>query len=670
MIGGYRADLPAAWGRLFDEIAGVGAGQPGCSRENVLRSARDRLAAGAGDWVSLNLLALDDLRRQRADHCLRRLEGVPAAIEGDALANRLMGDACWLTERWGPAGVFYRRALRLSPHQADAWVAVGILCEVAGQRSAALGYYQRGRFFEDSRHEATRSLARLLTDCRKLQAAVKVFREAIGRDRRSAVLHTELARSLRRLASRARRRGNSRAGRVATEQAVGSLRVAIAAEGTVAQHHLLAMTLQELGRFDEAHQALSEAWRRHPGNPKTLTRLACLNIDEGRVDLGERQLLEVLRDRPGSGIAHFRLSRIGTHRRADIREHSVESVEALLEGDGRSRQERIHLHFAAGKLYDDREDFDRAWAHYKAGNRLKPGHSCDDDRPRHLSRVRRYASDQMATIDADFIRRRADWGETSEMPIFVIGMPRSGTTLVEQILSSHPEIAGAGELSDIEQLRHQVVFDHRKGEGRCYRRDQLEGIREVGREGFRQAARAYLGRLANECGPETRRVVDKMPTNFWQLGWIATLFPKATVIHCKRHPLDVLVSSYCQNLNPPFCDLEVLAEYYAQYRRVMRHWERVLPLAVHDVRYESLVRDPEAEIRSLVMACGVDWDPSCIEFHKNRRAVRTPSKWQVRQPMYVSSVGHWRRFERHLAEIRDRVAEIEAAFGEEFQAGP
>ena len=142
-----------------------------------------------------------------------------------------------------------------------------------------------------------------------------------------------------------------------------------------------------------------------------------------------------------------------------------------------------------------------------------------------------------------------------------------------------------------------------------------------------------------------------MPTNFIHLGLIAILFPHATIIHCRRDPMDVLTSCYCQNLSPPFCDLQALAQYHRQYRRLMEHWNRVLPLPIHTIDYESLVTDPEANSRRLIESCGLDWNEQCLNFQANGRAVHTPSKWQVRQPMYQSSVGKWRRFESHLSQV-------------------
>jgi hypothetical protein len=231
-------------------------------------------------------------------------------------------------------------------------------------------------------------------------------------------------------------------------------------------------------------------------------------------------------------------------------------------------------------------------------------------------------------------------------------MPRSGTTLTEQILSSHPSIAGAGELKLIDQIRQEIVGNHGQRSQQETTYPDALALLERGRT--RELADQYLSHLDAYRTDETR-VTDKMPTNFMHLGLIALLFPGATVIHCRRNPLDVLVSCYCQNLNAPFCDLEQLVHYHRQYRRMMAYWNEVLPLPIHSVDYESLVTDPEPNSRKLIEHCGLDWDDRCLRFHKNERAVHTPSKWQVRQPMYSSSIEKWRRFEPHLRHIAEEI---------------
>ncbi|MEL6110957.1 MAG: sulfotransferase, partial [Planctomycetota bacterium] len=268
----------------------------------------------------------------------------------------------------------------------------------------------------------------------------------------------------------------------------------------------------------------------------------------------------------------------------------------------------------------------------------------------------------------EWFHRRRSVGSEDATPILIVGMPRSGTTLCEQILSSHSMVAGAGELNDWNRIRHEISRDHgisdqdaRPSETSDSTRGALaRGLLKTTAADLQRHVMEYLERL-NQVRTTERHVTDKMPTNFMLLGLVATLFPNATIVHCRRNPMDVLASCYCQNLSAPFCDLGQLVQYHRLYRRMMRHWERVLPMRIHTVDYESMVGNPEAETRSLLAHCGLGWEGACLEFQSNARVVQTPSKWQVRQPMYRSSVEKWRRFEKQLAPIAATIeAEIAA----------
>jgi hypothetical protein len=232
-------------------------------------------------------------------------------------------------------------------------------------------------------------------------------------------------------------------------------------------------------------------------------------------------------------------------------------------------------------------------------------------------------------------------------------------------------VAGGGELTQLGQIRQQCgrqfpeVFGHAP---------QAESLRRgltapAERAELRSLAQDYLRTLeAFRC--RESHVTDKMPTNFVHLGLVALLFPNATVIHCRRNPMDVMVSCFCQNLRPPFCDWERLVHYHRHYRRQMRYWQRALPLHLHTVDYETLVAEPQTEARRLVEHCGLPWDDRCLAFHRHHRAVHTPSKWQVRQPLYRSSVGKWRRFQPQLAAVAEQVFSELRAEGESHRGGP
>jgi hypothetical protein len=247
------------------------------------------------------------------------------------------------------------------------------------------------------------------------------------------------------------------------------------------------------------------------------------------------------------------------------------------------------------------------------------------------------------TFDAVYFRRVRGFGISSELPLFIVGMPRSGTTLVEQIVASHPQVFGAGELRDVERIALSLAahLGNDVGYPSCLAKAPAEAVRAM--------AERHLHRLTALAGGSVR-IVDKMPTNYLHLGLIATLFPQARIIHCRRGPLDTCVSCYFSYFRGlPFAwDLEELGRYHRSYDSLMAHWKAVLPLPVLDVSYEELVDNQEAISRRLMEFCGLDWDERCLAFHETPRPVHTASTMQVRQPIYKSSVGRWRRYEAHL----------------------
>jgi hypothetical protein len=242
-------------------------------------------------------------------------------------------------------------------------------------------------------------------------------------------------------------------------------------------------------------------------------------------------------------------------------------------------------------------------------------------------------------------------------------MPRSGTTLVEQILATHSRVAAGGELPTITNLAAEIG---RTGEA------YPQGVRTLGGTGLAQLARRYLGKLET-VSPDAPHVTDKMPFNFMHLGLIAALFPDAAIIHCRRGALDTCLSCYFTSFSENLLfasNQEALGYYYLDYRRMMDHWRLILPKPMLDVEYEQLVSNTEETVRALLKYCGLEWEPACLQFHRTARGIRTPSRWQVRQPIYSSSVGRWCRYDRHLQPLRDvltPVLQCEAAMPTERQ---
>jgi hypothetical protein len=309
----------------------------------------------------------------------------------------------------------------------------------------------------------------------------------------------------------------------------------------------------------------------------------------------------------------------------------------------RARDE-IHLRYAIGKYFDDVKNFEQAFINYRRANELAKLSRASHDR----EQVKR-AFDAIAQhYDRAWVEQARNWGSPSIRPVFVVGMPRSGTSLAEQILASHPRVFGAGELPYWQNAAARMAASAPRD--------------EPGESASRALAENYM-RLLTDMSTDAERVVDKMPGNFIHLGLIHAALPQARIVHLQRNPLDTCLSIYFQNFHRAHTyanDLEDLAHYYSEYLRIMEHWRSVLPAdAILDVPYESLVDEQEVWSRKMIEFIGLSWDPACIDFHKTSRRVNTFSKWQVRQKISRSSVERWRNYAPFIRPLM-RLAEAPA----------
>lgn len=314
---------------------------------------------------------------------------------------------------------------------------------------------------------------------------------------------------------------------------------------------------------------------------------------------------------------------------------AAEAVEA----DKLLDSKAVSLHFALGKAYDDIKDYDQAFAHFSAACRLKrAGIDYDPDSQDEIFR-------SICTFfSPETLQRLHGSGSLSDLPIFVLGMPRSGTTLVETIIASHPDVHGAGELRD---LLHLAAKPREGYQGEGY----PASLRGLTPEDFTRLGERYVSRL-RQRNADARRITDKMPTNFLFLGLIHLMLPQAKIVHVRRNAADVCLSTYSKlfsNSQYHTYDLREMGRYYTGYARLMDHWRAVLPPgAFLDIQYEELVADKETQTRRLLDYCGLTWSEACLDPHKNERAIRTASITQVRQPVYRTAVERWRGYEKHL----------------------
>ncbi len=532
----------------------------------------------------------------------------PAHVRASmSLANTLLQ-----LGRFEAAAAAYRCTLAIDPAIAEAHSNLGNAFRGLGKFDDAVASYRRALALNPKFAVAHSNLGDTLRDLGRLDEAVSCSRRALAIDPGLASAHNGLGNALLDLGQ--------------LELAAASHRRALElSPGVTAAQINLALVLRQQGRTGDAEVCCSQALETNPRSAPALVLLAELSADRGQFAPAEELLRRALAVDPDSaegvaGMAHFRKM---TTRDAAWAAQAQRLAERTLP----PRREAV-LRFAIGKFFDDTQDYTAAFTNFRRANELTKLH-----RGKHDRRQLTHAIEQLiAGYDLEWAARSRENANTSALPVFIVGMPRSGTTLAEQILASHPAVFGAGELS----------FWNKPAPAGAAPEPE-------------QRAAEYL-RLLEGLGAGALRVIDKMPANFLSLGAIHESLPLARFIHMRRDPIDTCLSIYFQQFGSGHAyasDLGDLAHYYTEYLRLMAHWRRVLPEGTMlEVPYESLVGEQESWTRKMLQFIDVPWDPRCIEFHATRRSVMSASKWQVRQKMSSAAIGRRFRYEKFLGPLR------------------
>jgi tetratricopeptide (TPR) repeat protein len=363
-----------------------------------------------------------------------------------------------------------------------------------------------------------------------------------------------------------------------------------------------------------------------------------LHGDRGQFGEAEQLFQRAIAVDPGFPFAYCSIT---AHRRMTLDDSAwLQGARALL-AKRLPLGHEISLRYALGKYFDDVGQYDEAFSHYRQANELTKRYGASYDRGKLTQRVDRI----IRRFDAAFVRQPHSGASASELAVFIVGMPRSGTSLAEQILASHPSVFGAGELK---------FWDSAMA---AFETAQLKN--DIGASPIPDMARDYLERVSALSGTALR-LVDKMPANFWFAGLIHAALPRARIIHMQRHPIDTCLSIYFHNFlnkGPYANDLDDLAHCYREYIRLTDHWRSVLPAAgLLEVPYEELIGDQERWTRRMLDFIGLPWDPRCLEFNQTDRVVITASRWQVRQKINAASAGRWRNYEKYVEPLRHLTA--------------
>ncbi|WP_374393609.1 sulfotransferase [Sphingopyxis sp.] len=424
------------------------------------------------------------------------------------------------------------------------------------------------------------------------------------------------------------------------DEAIAELRAILDIDpGNESATRQLANTLGHLARYDEA-LAVYESFLAGAGESDAVrVGYGHMLKTVGRTDDAIAAYRSVLGRHPAHGEAWWSLANLKT---AVFGAEDIRRMETTL-GSTRSPDERVHLHFALGKALEDIGEYHRSFSHYAAGNALARA-----GRPHDAASFGGEVARAIATLTPALLRAREGQGHDSNAPIFILGMPRAGSTLIEQILASHSAVEGTAELPYISEMARDLVVE--------MRRPYPELLADLDASRLGELGRRYLDRARFHRSTDRAHFIDKMPNNWFDIGLILLALPKAKIIDARRHPLDCGFSNFKQHFaqGQAFSyDLADMGHYYRDYVRLMAHVDAVLPGRVHRVIHEDLLADPEGETRRLLAALDLSFEDNCLRFHENNRAVRTASSEQVRRPINRDGVERWRAYEAWLGPLKE-----------------
>ncbi len=525
-------------------------------------------------------------------HCLEAVKLRPNLAE----AHNNLGNVYRELKQYTDARASYFEAIRINPDLTLAHSNLGLTLQREGRLDEAMPWFRRACELEPESVLHLGNLADAATDSDEYEVAIDCYRKMLEIDPTRALTHNNLG-----------------------------------------------WLMQEQGNLAEAEQCFQTALSLDPALPPAMISLGGLREEQGQLQEAEELFRKALEIHPGHTIA---LARLATMLRGKLSDQDLELVERRIEDATLAEGIRGTLLFGLAHVYDARGRYEEAAACLRRSNAA----ALDDleSRKQKYSPIdhERFVTNLLATFTPEYFERFRGFGLETRRPVFIVGLPRSGTTLIEQVLSSHSRFHGAGELMLARQNFEKIPARL----GRAL--PPIACLPDLTGDIVNDLALGHDARLA-ELGPGADRVSDKMPDNYMYLGFIRLMFPHATFIHCRRDLRDIAVSCWMTNFRSIrwACSPEHIGNRFQQYLRLMDHWSAVLPATIHVVNYEDTVEDLEGVARRLVAACGLDWEPACLEFHRNDRPVRTASLTQVRQPVYKKSLARWKNYEASLQDL-------------------
>lgn len=568
----------------------------------------------------------------QAESCSRKAVHLAPRM---ARAHHVLGMALHASQQFDEAITCYRHALRLQPDIMEAQYLLANALREHGDIDAAVEEYRRLLELDPDNFAGLNNYGALLTNLERSEEAIRILSHALELQADSVKTMHNLARAYVRIGAH----------KSAIEVLEKALRLR---PGLIDAYPELANALRMDSRYDEALAVLDKALQLDPANRVALVGKARLYELLGRYAEAYAILDPLTQDSSASDALpeFFDLSR-----HFGQRDRAVSLIQQALARSDINRHAAAPLHLRLGRHYDRENNYDAAFKHFEEAKRISQRY-CD------LAAVASQFAAIRDTYSVDTVPHLPRSMKTSRTPIFIVGMPRSGTSLVEQIIASHPDIHGAGETDIVHLLGNKLSYMFASGAFPAF-------VNRLSIELLGTKADELLLSLS-AADPSAARVTDKTPQHFIYIGLILQLFPNCSIIHCQRNPLDTCLSCWFSDFGSNYHnytnDLDTLGRYYGLYAGLMKHWTTVFPDRIFQLTYEELVQDQETISRALLQHCDMEWSDRCLEFYKSDRVVNTISYDQVRQPMYNRSVNRWRNYDKYLGSLRAALDEAGVAY--------
>ena len=544
-------------------------------------------------------------------------------------AHNNLGNALRDMGRLQEAVVSYKQAIQISPEIADTYYNLASVLVQLDELEESVSNFNKAIEIDPGHQGAYNGLGNALAFQGELDKAVTAYRKAIEINPGHRYAHNGL--------------GNVLSDMGELDEAIASYRKAIKIDaGHKEAYNGLGKALSSMGEIENAIAAYRKALEIEPSHKEACKGLANALSDYGEID----EAIEVYRRSIEINPEHTEAYRsLAKNKKFSEYDEDIRFMEALYENENFANVQKMHLAFGLGKAYEDLGEYEKSMEFILQANRLKRttfNYSISEEEEL-FSKIKR-------TFSSEFFSNREGTGSQDRTPLFILGMPRSGTSLVEQILASHPDVYGAGELNDLARLTNEISSTESS-------KKFPVSIVDLNSETLADLGKQYVACIRHRSGT-AKYITDKMPQNFFYIGLIKVILPKAKIINCTRDPMDNCLSLFKNFFNEAHhysYDMTELGQYYKLYLNLMQYWRDTLPGFIYDLAYERLVADQEDQIRRLLAFCDLPWDAACLDFHKTRRKVKTASNAQVRRPIYKDSVKLWKRYEKQLEPLRSAI---------------